>query len=95
MKDYNGFEVCTLASLPKDRIFYIIAHEATYSTDHGYPGHSESYSYLRFMMYVDRDEWEAYIKSVASAGHMKGRAFVMTPIEPTITVHVKVPEVPR
>lgn len=85
------FEVTLLDELPRDETFYVIANQASYVSDGGWPGNNETYHYVKFTVYRDRGEWEEYIKTMTAAGHMKGRPLVVHPITPTVTVDVKVP----
>lgn len=85
------FDVTCLDELPRHETFYVIAHDMSYRSDGGWPGNDQTYTYVRFKVYRNRTEWENYIKSMTAAGQMTGRALVVIPIEPTVTVDVKVP----
>lgn len=84
--------VTKLDELPTTETFYVIANAASYVSDGGWPGNNETYHYVTFTVYRDRSEWEDYIKSMTRAHQMGWRAFVMTPVTPTVTVDVKVPQ---
>lgn len=88
----RSFEVPNLVDLPRDETFYVIISQASYSDDGGYSGHDTNCPYLKITVFLDRPEWADWIKTM-TAGHQVGwRAFVMTPIEPKITVDVTIPQ---
>lgn len=89
-KSKRFFDVSKLEDLPSTETFYVIAHNDSYVSDGGYPGHNSTTPFLKFTVFLDRVEWEDTIRTLLKLQQFKGRAFVMMPIKPEVNVNIDV-----